>query len=116
MRLAGELYDDLQALGAPKPETRKHMRITDLDPADPTILIFPCRGADPLWRFKRSHLAALEERFAAINALSSVHHCHSWLSADPTRLRTADRMETFLASWVERDFKSSMDDDERDAG
>jgi hypothetical protein len=68
-----------------------------------SILDFDCRGKVRTWRFLESHRATLAEAFPHVDILAEARKARAWLSANPTKCKTAKGMPAFLYGWVARE-------------
>jgi hypothetical protein len=74
------------------------------EPADTTILIYPCKGMGKKeWELKESKLKQYQESFPAIDILQHCKNARQWCIDNPSRQKTYSGMPKFLSKWLTKE-------------
>ena len=71
--------------------------------AEVSLLDFVCRGKVRTWSLTKPEANRLAEAFPDLDILAQAKKAKAYLAANPTKLKTARGMSSFLYRWVARE-------------
>lgn len=71
-------------------------------PPEDALIVFPCVGPLKEWRLTQSHVDQWQSAYPALDITAECRKALAWLSASPSRRKTAKGMPRFLVGWFGR--------------